>query len=255
MHPRFEQNGRVLTAVSCLALVLAVGWGMTFRIKPLRKRHWSIHDKSIGQDYKASSVSNLSLPLICSALPLVAYTLVEFRKSRGLVTDDASLRKRRVRALLYFCGIALIAMSTTGLVTNILKVTVARLRPNFLSVCKPELAPGSNSTFICTGNAKVVDGSRMSFPSMHTSTTSCAAALASGYILLGFHGDLLSLFSLLPPGVAIYVGASSLYRLPLSTSRATCTVGSTTSYNLRSGWLIYLPIKRKEEGECEAKSE
>ncbi|KAJ3371221.1 Phospholipid phosphatase 3 [Kappamyces sp. JEL0680] len=51
------------------------------------------------------------------------------------------------------------------LVTEFFKVTVGRLRPDFLDRCQPDPA-----TQLCTGNPKVVQEGRKSFLSGHTST-------------------------------------------------------------------------------------
>ena len=81
------------------------------------------------------------------------------------------------------CGLFLFGLFSTGILTDLIKITVGRLRPNFLDVCKPDVDPYKklcslgekyylepNIDFKCTSSETLkVEDSRMSFPSGHSS--------------------------------------------------------------------------------------
>ena len=59
----------------------------------------------------------------------------------------------------------LFGLAITVVITEFLKLSVGRLRPDFLDRCKPDPL-----TLICAGNPKTVEDGRKSFPSGHSST-------------------------------------------------------------------------------------
>ncbi|XP_077981866.1 phospholipid phosphatase 1-like [Glandiceps talaboti] len=62
----------------------------------------------------------------------------------------------------------------TEVITDSIKYTVGRLRPNFLSVCEPNhdlfnCSDGYIDWDVCTGDEEMIQGSRLSFISGHSS--------------------------------------------------------------------------------------
>ncbi|KAI9141869.1 phosphatidic acid phosphatase type 2/haloperoxidase [Paraphysoderma sedebokerense] len=75
-----------------------------------------------------------------------------------------------------------LACAATVLVTQIIKVTSGKLRPDFLDRCKPQLPlPPSTSDLICTGDPTVVKDGRKSFPSGHASLAFAGLSFLSFY--------------------------------------------------------------------------
>lgn len=156
-------------------------------------------DFSINMPKKESTVPNNLLVLISFAFPIVFILLTQaakavFEKYIAKTRDNQSTpytirlsasRKRPVpRPLgdLYFNLVAfLFGCLVTVDLTDLAKVVVGRLRPNFLDVCKPEVDPyqlckekGLTSLrpgfdFKCLEPDSVVNESRLSFPSGHSS--------------------------------------------------------------------------------------
>jgi len=89
-------------------------------------------------------------------------------------------------------GYFLFAGALTYTSTEVIKVAVGRLRPNFLSVCQP-LTTSYNCTadpylfqtsYVCLGRDSDVNDSRKSFPSGHSSY----ALYAATFFILYLHG-------------------------------------------------------------------
>jgi len=68
----------------------------------------------------------------------------------------------------------------TNAITEGTKVGLGRLRPDFLAQCKPTLNPNTNE-YDCTSSA--ARGSRVAFPSGHTSQSFVVAAFISAYLV------------------------------------------------------------------------
>lgn len=63
-----------------------------------------------------------------------------------------------------------LAVSSTYLVTSMLKIYIGKLRPDFLARCKPDVQRSSVWSVICTGNEDIIIAGRKSMPSGHTSS-------------------------------------------------------------------------------------
>lgn len=105
-------------------------------------------------------------------------------------TSDSTPRSRKIKYALYQFYVFVIVIIFTILITTSLKYTVGRLRPDFLSRCKPDyshpdLVIGVNGwidpeyEFICQGDKDQITGGRESFPSGHSSSSLCASTFVS----------------------------------------------------------------------------
>lgn len=178
-------------------------------------------DHTIGLPYKSSTVPNVLLLSVSVVLPIVVFLGTEvvrtfYMKNKNLWSAPLHLRNRYkiiisrkkfiempeqignilINYFNYFYGLLIV----TNL-TNIGKKSIGRLRPNFLSVCKPNedpygsicksndmigyhakyyVVPGVD--FNCTGDKKDVSESRLSFPSGHASTAFYTAIFLILYV-------------------------------------------------------------------------
>lgn len=159
-------------------------------------------DYSVNLPFKNSTVSNAVLSVISLVVPFVfifgteLVRLIVIRVQRNLNTGRKKIKYNLNLCALgvrsvpepigNFCvnyGFSLLGLAVTNSLTNIGKIVIGRLRPNFLSVCRPNVDPYTNLCtkigtyyvvpgvdFICLNeNIADVNGSRKSFPSGHSS--------------------------------------------------------------------------------------
>lgn len=78
---------------------------------------------------------------------------------------------------LCFKGYFILGFFICQTLTDVIKFTVGRLRPNFIAVCMPQWdkLDCTNHAYIiqanCTGDEKIVRDARLSFPSSHASVS------------------------------------------------------------------------------------
>ncbi|KXS11554.1 acid phosphatase/Vanadium-dependent haloperoxidase [Gonapodya prolifera JEL478] len=171
-HHAFDWVGGVLAVVAGFA----VG-----RINP-NERSFFPTDDSISYAWKDDTY-----PAWALAFPLPVFPLVLFILVSGLV------RKRWDEVHRATLGL-LVAGGMTLLVTNVLKVSVGRLRPGFIDACLPDPAlvslalsapPGSARSLppsSCTGPASRIINARQSFPSGHTSYSFAGLGMVGAYV-------------------------------------------------------------------------
>ncbi|KAA6377833.1 MAG: phosphatidate phosphatase [Streblomastix strix] len=167
----------VLIILSIFPLIAIL---ILYLIEPLH-RNFSIYDISIAHEYKNDTVSN---PLVngltfgSSLLFAAVYCIFSPAKCQSILSCIMSL----------FFGFGI-----TKSFTQLLKITVGRLRPDFLQRCKPDqedvrmhsiedmriFGQLLSHDFKCTGDAQIVKEGHMSFPSGHASSISYAFAFCS----------------------------------------------------------------------------
>jgi len=141
------------------------------------KREFSLNDTSIQHTYATNErVPRWALHLISAVAPILLMPIVNLIFVRSLWDLHNSL-----------LGLTL-SLSLTGSITNLVKVTVGRPRPDLLSRCLP--SPGSmdpiwglSNYTICTQASETIlkDGFR-SFPSGHSSLSFAGLGFLSFYV-------------------------------------------------------------------------
>ncbi|KAL7411542.1 phosphatidic acid phosphatase type 2/haloperoxidase [Mrakia frigida] len=146
------------------------------------RRTFSISDTSLHHQYATNSrVSSANLYVIALVAPAAIILLISLIVTRSFWDLHSG-----------WLGLAL-SLSVTSTVTNIIKITVGRPRPDILDRCQP--APGltnptpytlSDSRVICTRLDLLNDGFR-SFPSGHASLSFCGMIYLTFYLAAKVH--------------------------------------------------------------------
>ncbi|CAI7864073.1 unnamed protein product, partial [Closterium sp. NIES-53] len=107
----------------------------------------------------------------------------------------------------------LFAFFSTLLITDALKVSVGRPRPDFFIRCFPSGVPvySSNGNALCNGNPSIVSEGRRSFPSGHASVSFSGLAYLSLFLAAKLHSISSSaahLWRLLPPALPLVGGVA-----------------------------------------------
>lgn len=96
-----------------------------------------------------------------------------------------------IRRIIRYIGTFLFGLIVTMIFTDVIKIMVGRLRPNFLEICRPNLTmclsgDSRNQMFddeICTSkDPKAVREGKLSFPSMHAAMTAFSAIYLAIYL-------------------------------------------------------------------------
>jgi len=161
--------------------------------KPI-ERQFAIDDITISHPHKEDTIKMVYLLPFC--LIITPVIMVLFQKSKKRLGFD--LHQAIIGAVFSYM--------LTGVIGVILKKICGRLRPDFLTVCKPdyalveqqynyynishEISYGPRNLFnstICTASAKEVSKERTSFPSSHTYTAFSIMAYLALYIAGQIH--------------------------------------------------------------------
>lgn len=169
-----------------------------FFVKPFKSSFYC-NDYSINMPFRPSTVTNFQLILLSLCLPFVVIIATEI--SRTIYSNNKSTKKQRsvykvkfirnkilefpeqIGNLYVNCGAFFFGLVATAVITDLGKVIVGRLRPNFIDVCQPDVNPYTqlcafkNKTFLIPGidfkctaaDVDNVEESRLSFPSGHSS--------------------------------------------------------------------------------------
>ncbi|HAA56592.1 MAG TPA: hypothetical protein DCE42_17645 [Myxococcales bacterium] len=122
-------------------------------------RPFRVGDPSISNPYHDNTISTGLAAGLSAGIPLALFGLSQIWVRSGHDFHHAALG--------LFEGISLTFFTTT-----LLKVTIGRLRPDFIARCQPD------SQLSCTGDPELIRTGRRSFPSGHSS-----AAFAGGMFL------------------------------------------------------------------------
>eukprot|EP00767_Chilomastix_cuspidata_P001598 gnl/Chilomastix_cuspidata/1721.p1 GENE.gnl/Chilomastix_cuspidata/1721~~gnl/Chilomastix_cuspidata/1721.p1 ORF type:complete len:275 (+),score=63.87 gnl/Chilomastix_cuspidata/1721:139-963(+) len=170
MHPTSSVSSlsaKVSVIVECVVAIAVILVGCIFYATILQfavERQFFLDDNSISYDYKEDQiVPNWLMYLICAVtilIPLV-FELIH--------------SKKWLRFLILLMAYV-VAAAPMVLLLDFTKVVAARLRPDFLSRCQPNLE------LECQGDPAVVLDGRTSFPSGHTTSTFYTCASASIYL-------------------------------------------------------------------------
>ncbi|KAL4217793.1 hypothetical protein ACF0H5_022532 [Mactra antiquata] len=196
-------------------------------IKPVT-RGFLCNDTSIKHIYKDDTVSDTMIIIMFIVIPVVIIMITEtvhVLRSKVAETKDRKQICNKLTSTFYrSVGSFLFAATCTLFLTETTKLLCGRLRPNFISVCKPNFATLNCShgyvyvtDDMCTldSTEKRLLDSRKSFPSGHASL----AAFGAVYVIIYLHKrftwvkHVRILLPLLQTGlifVAIYVSVSRI---------------------------------------------
>lgn len=146
------------------------------------KRHFSLEDTSLRYPYAVyQRVGTHSLHFISAVVPFVAQVIINLITVRSWIDFHHST-----------LGL-LLSYTITGSITQIVKVTVGRPRPDVISRCQP--IPGSvdpvyglSTVNICTQTVKyILDDGWRSFPSGHSSSSFAGLGFLTFYLAGKLH--------------------------------------------------------------------
>ncbi|KAM3619598.1 uncharacterized protein V6R79_010685 [Siganus canaliculatus] len=132
-------------------------------------------DSSLSYPYKKSTVPSSVLTAVGLTLPAVSIVIGECFRIHQLHEGTKSFVGNPYVAALYKqMGVFLFGCAVSQSFTDIAKVSVGRMRPHFLDVCRPDFSTincslGYITNYTCTGAESDVQEARKSFFSGHAS--------------------------------------------------------------------------------------
>jgi len=172
----------------CCYVIVGVPIALLFFIGVPYKRGFYCNDDSINKPFKESTVSNgvaTAVGLIFPGITFVIVESIQYRAKKQKVADGKVVGRvlyigpirlnSLLLTLLKIVCVFLFGAAVNVLITDVGKYGVGRLRPHFLSVCKPNINPlnctGQYFTdHVCTGeDLSLIRQARLSFPSGHAS--------------------------------------------------------------------------------------
>ncbi|KAM4641208.1 phospholipid phosphatase 3 isoform 2-T2 [Discoglossus pictus] len=161
--------------IFCLILVCLPAAVLNTSAVPPYQRGFFCSDQSIRHEIKKSTIS---VPMLLSCgvlLPMVSIIVGEFFRIYYLKERSHSfIQNPYVAALYKQVGCFIFGCAISQSFTDIAKVSIGRLRPHFLAVCKPDYttincSDGYIENYTCQGNESKVMEARKSFFSGHAS--------------------------------------------------------------------------------------
>ncbi|KAL3901660.1 MAG: hypothetical protein SGCHY_000435 [Lobulomycetales sp.] len=208
--PPFSWQAHVVYHVptySFIAFLFAVNYPVHY-LSPWQNTSFALSDPSLSHPFSPRDIVSMvrttrpplrlqDFVLICfGVIPaiLVLSVCILWRLFFGYfqIMDSSShnIPKPRVRTVQYillndpihhahlFTQAILCSIGFTLLVTDLLKIWVGRLRPDFIDRCKPD------ESLQCTGDPDIVQEGRLSFPSGHSSSAFSGAVLIALWIFV-----------------------------------------------------------------------
>lgn len=179
----------LLDLLCCIGIVAA---GLYMKVGPINElpsvRGFYCNDNSLNKPYRAEDKVPTTLTLViglsAGITTIVVCEVVSnfvFKREVERIEGRLSLwpfqfcvwqpwlRRLFLRVFIFLAGAVI-----TNLFTQIGKLTIGRLRPHFLSVCKPDYSrfncsDGYIVADVCTGDPRLITEARKSFPSGHAS--------------------------------------------------------------------------------------
>ncbi|XP_028851421.1 phospholipid phosphatase 1 isoform X2 [Denticeps clupeoides] len=211
----FEPRGICVVLLDAFCIVLAA---LPFAIlTPLHnpfKRGFFCSDDSIKYPVKEDTISYQLLGGIMIPFSLLVIVIGEclylyHKPIKSQQTFRNSYGPYTYKALSTFVFGAAVSQS----LTDIAKYSVGRLRPHFLAVCKPQWSnidcqSGYIEDFVCTGDKGLVNESRVSFYSGHSSFSMYCMVFLALYLQARLRAEWARL---LRPSVQFFLIAASVY--------------------------------------------
>ncbi|XP_047230155.1 phospholipid phosphatase 3 isoform X2 [Girardinichthys multiradiatus] len=173
------ENGKkkLLIALDIFCLLLAVLPSLVLHRSSVRpyQRGFYCSDSSLKYPYKSSTVPSSVLVSVGLTLPMVSIVIGECYRIHQLHVGTKSIVGNSYVAALYKqIGVFLFGCAISQSFTDIAKVSVGRMRPHFLDVCRPDFSTincslGYVTNYNCTGDESEVQEARKSFFSGHAS--------------------------------------------------------------------------------------
>ncbi|XP_033937382.1 phospholipid phosphatase 3 isoform X2 [Pseudochaenichthys georgianus] len=168
---------KFLIALDVFCLLLAMLPSLVLHRTSVRpyQRGFYCSDSSLRYSYKKSTVSSSVLTVVGLTLPSVSIVIGECFRIHQLHEGTKSFVGNPYVAALYKqMGVFLFGCAVSQSFTDIAKVSVGRMRPHFLDVCKPDFSTidcsmGYITNYTCTGDESDVQEARKSFFSGHAS--------------------------------------------------------------------------------------
>ncbi|XP_072220094.1 phospholipid phosphatase 3-like isoform X2 [Leuresthes tenuis] len=159
----------------CLFLVVLVGVFLHKSPFPPYQRGFFCNDNSIRLPYKNSTVPTAVLTAVGVTVPVISIIIGESYRIYFLNEGSKSfVGNPYISALYKQVGVFIFGCAISQSFTDIAKVSVGRMRPHFLDVCKPDFSTincslGYITDYECQGLESKVQEARKSFFSGHAS--------------------------------------------------------------------------------------
>ncbi|XP_005999540.1 phospholipid phosphatase 2 [Latimeria chalumnae] len=169
-----KKRAYVLGDIACLLLAALPFVIMTLMHKPY-KRGFYCGDDTIGYPHRPDTITHglmAGVTISCTVLIITSGEAYLVYMKRLYSRSEFN---NYIAALYKVVGTFLFGASVSQSLTDVAKYTIGRLRPNFLAVCKPDWSKINCSGYVllsesdCSGNARNVTESRLSFYSGHSS--------------------------------------------------------------------------------------
>ncbi|XP_038124663.1 phospholipid phosphatase 3 isoform X2 [Cyprinodon tularosa] len=172
-----KSRKKLLVALDIFCLLLAMLPCLVLHRSSVRpyQRGFYCSDSSLNYPYKSSTVPSSVLVSVGLTLPVVSIVIGEcFRVHQLHVGTKSFVGNAYVAALYKQIGVFLFGCAVSQSFTDIAKVSVGRMRPHFLDVCRPDFSTincsvGYVTNYTCTGDESEVQEARKSFFSGHAS--------------------------------------------------------------------------------------
>ncbi|KAJ3112008.1 hypothetical protein HDU96_005052 [Phlyctochytrium bullatum] len=166
-------------------VVCAVVVSISFRIDDMKpfERPFDIDDKDLSHPNKPNIVTQTMLVVYALAVPAAVVALIfgirlAMVRAKGGRKAYMAATASCLRDFHHFLVGLVLAFVYTKLFTDFLKVTMGRLRPDFLSRCQ-----WSTALQACTGDPDKIEDGRKSFPSGHSSYTFAGSTFLTIHLL------------------------------------------------------------------------
>ncbi|XP_076582470.1 phospholipid phosphatase 3 isoform X1 [Chaetodon auriga] len=168
---------KLLIALDIFCLLLAMLPSLVLHRTSIRPYQRGLYcgDSSLNYPYKKSTVPSSVLTSVGLTLPAVSIVIGECFRIHQLHEGTKSFVGNPYVAALYKqMGVFLFGCAVSQSFTDIAKVSVGRMRPHFLDVCRPDFSTidcsvGYITNYTCTGEESDVQEARKSFFSGHAS--------------------------------------------------------------------------------------
>jgi len=169
-------RGVVLTVVAITLLAI-----FELNFIPVTQRGFFCDDQTIRYPHSPSTIPTWLLVILFIVIPDVALIIVELCFARSPVN------------LLYVMGHFKLSLCMTGILTDVIKCLVGRLRPHFIEACNPDVLVNMTcdseaalkyiTDYRCVSDksSSILIDARKSFPSGHASLSMCSAVFIMCY--------------------------------------------------------------------------